>query len=38
MEDDEPIIKVTTPRSEKYDVKVDVYDSDPKEIIRQFIL
>lgn len=30
MKDEKPIIKVTTPRSEKYDVKADIYDSDPK--------
>ena len=31
MADDKPIIKATTPNSNKYDTKIDVYTSDPKE-------
>jgi len=30
MADDKPIIKATTPNSDKYDTKIDVYTSDPK--------
>lgn len=30
MSDDKPIIKVTTPNSNKYDTKIDVYTSDPR--------
>ena len=30
MADDKPIIKATTPNSNKYDTKIDVYTSDPK--------
>ena len=30
MADDKPIIKATTPNSNKYDGKIDVYTSDPK--------
>lgn len=30
MADDKPIIKATTPNSEKYDTKIDIYSSDPK--------
>lgn len=30
MENDKPIIKATTPNSDKYDAKIDVYTSDPK--------
>ena len=30
MEDDKPIIKVSTPNSKTYDTKVDVYTNDPK--------
>ena len=37
MADDKPIIKATTPNSSKYDTKVDVYTSDPKDHINQFI-
>ena len=29
MADDKPIIKATTPNSDKYDTKIDVYTSDP---------
>lgn len=31
MANDKPIIKATTPKSSKYDTKIDVYTSDPKE-------
>ena len=31
MKDDKPIIKATKPKSNKYDTKIDVYTSDPKE-------
>ncbi len=30
MKDEKPIIKASTPRSGKYDTKIDVYTSDPK--------
>lgn len=30
MANDKPIIKATTPKSSKYDTKIDVYTSDPK--------
>lgn len=30
MADDKPIIKATTPNSNKYDTKIDVYTSDPR--------
>ena len=30
MENDKPIIKATTPNSDKYDAKIDVYTSDPR--------
>lgn len=30
MADDKPIIKATTPNSNRYDTKIDVYTSDPK--------
>ena len=30
MSDDKPIIKATTPHSNKYDTKIDVYTSDPR--------
>lgn len=30
MANDKPIIKATTPKSSKYDAKIDVYTSDPK--------
>ena len=30
MADDKPIIKATTPNSDKYDTKIDVYTSNPK--------
>lgn len=30
MAEEKPIIKVTTPNSEKYDTKIDIYTSDPK--------
>ena len=31
MEDDKPIIKVSTPNSDTYDAKVDIYTNDPRE-------
>ena len=30
MSNEKPIIKATTPNSDKYDTKIDVYTSDPK--------
>lgn len=37
MANDKPIIKATTPKSSKYDTKIDVYTSDPKDLMNQFI-
>ena len=31
MADDKPIIKATTPNSEKYDTKIDIYTNNPRE-------
>ena len=31
-------IKVTTPKSQKYDTKIDIYTNDPKKNIKPFIL
>ena len=31
MPNEKPIIKATTPNSDKYDTKIDVYTSDPKD-------
>lgn len=37
MSDDKPIIKATTPHSNKYDTKIDVYTSDSRGHMNQFI-
>jgi hypothetical protein len=31
MADNKPIIKVSTPKSDKYDAKIDIYTNDPRE-------